>query len=497
MANLFCIALNNTIDTFGTFLSSIGIYRQPESKAIGSSSHAKRIRRASSDLLLVVQINESKIAIHNEKLIGRSGLLKCSSQSESPNLSKTLCTISKQKQMLELSRHIQDIAKVLKRMCFPVTLESAECFSVLAANRFQYEKVLSYFSFGEMIAKGGFGKVCDLLPADFDKHVLHTHDFQKGLVGKLSDPYEYQNKRKRFEQSFAARNEIALIFRIQKAYSTYSGYAEMGKKFLPTYRFIATHEEEGVLKSCLIVMDHLGMDLFYKLKEGDKYPFTMHQFSLLSLRMIYALSFLHENNIIHRDFKCENVFEQGHLADFGNAVAIESNAKIFGMVGTSRIMSPSMILDASYGKETDIWSLGCTIFEVYTEVPIFPDLESYSRCINFDSQRINHLMMIGERTARAPEEFLTGASEKVLRRLCIRGNTGTYKLKKTRDREKLKSIHEVMHEIGSKRGDQPLLIKQLTDIVLKCLHPIPRKRPSTKELIKGPYFQQLLSKKNI
>ncbi|XP_057303891.1 serine/threonine-protein kinase Nek2-like [Hydractinia symbiolongicarpus] len=82
------------------------------------------------------------------------------------------------------------------------------------------------------------------------------------------------------------------------------------------------------------------------------------------------------NTVLHRDLKPANVFLDGNknckLGDFGLARVLHhetSFAKTF--VGTPYYMSPELVNRSSYNEKSDIWSLGCLIYELCALLPPF------------------------------------------------------------------------------------------------------------------------------
>ena len=81
---------------------------------------------------------------------------------------------------------------------------------------------------------------------------------------------------------------------------------------------------------------------------------------------------MHLKNIIHRDIKPENIFigedDIFKLGDFG--IAKQGNVGTT-FAGTPLYMAPDVWLRNSYSLKADIWSLGCTIYEMVALKPPF------------------------------------------------------------------------------------------------------------------------------
>ena len=82
-----------------------------------------------------------------------------------------------------------------------------------------------------------------------------------------------------------------------------------------------------------------------------------------------ALAFMHSKRIMHRDIKPANIFicdnHTCKLGDLGLGRFIsQSSAAAYSEVGTPFYMSPEAITGAGYSFASDVWSLGCLVYEL-------------------------------------------------------------------------------------------------------------------------------------
>ncbi|KAJ9452840.1 Serine/threonine-protein kinase AFC1 [Diplonema papillatum] len=104
--------------------------------------------------------------------------------------------------------------------------------------------------------------------------------------------------------------------------------------------------------------------------------------ALLARNMAEALTFIHGKcALVHTDIKPDNILLDAlptkpglgpgfSLADFGNA-AFQGASNGTSLITTRPYRSPEVVLQRGWRHATDLWSLGCVLFEVYTGKHLF------------------------------------------------------------------------------------------------------------------------------
>jgi NIMA (never in mitosis gene a)-related kinase len=91
--------------------------------------------------------------------------------------------------------------------------------------------------------------------------------------------------------------------------------------------------------------------------------------------MLSAITYLHENNIMHRDLKSANVFLNKDftikLGDMNVSKVVNSRNLNYTQTGTPYYASPEVWKDEPYDFKSDIWSLGCVLYEMICLKPPF------------------------------------------------------------------------------------------------------------------------------
>ena len=92
------------------------------------------------------------------------------------------------------------------------------------------------------------------------------------------------------------------------------------------------------------------------------------------IQIVRGLKALHDRKILHRDMKSANIFlyrdMQAKLGDL-NVSKIVKKGLSYTQTGTPYYASPEVWKDQPYDSKSDIWSLGCVIYEMTTLKPPF------------------------------------------------------------------------------------------------------------------------------
>lgn len=103
--------------------------------------------------------------------------------------------------------------------------------------------------------------------------------------------------------------------------------------------------------------------------------FDDHSTQFYSAEIILALEYLHGKGVIHRDLKPENILldEAGHIkiTDFGTAKLLAGDDRASSFVGTAEYVSPELLQDKVAFKSSDLWALGCIIYQLLAGRPPF------------------------------------------------------------------------------------------------------------------------------
>mmetsp|Transcript_15007 Transcript_15007/g.22900 ORF Transcript_15007/g.22900 Transcript_15007/m.22900 type:complete len:460 (+) Transcript_15007:458-1837(+) len=233
----------------------------------------------------------------------------------------------------------------------------------------------------------------EFLPLVQEKNILRVNAasyLKLGVMGKGGSSKVYRALAK--DYSVVAIKKVKIAHLDKKAIDGYANEIALLKKLRGNPAIIQMHDSDVDMKrkAIFLVMEIGEVDLNNVLQQkvlqsnygnGKGEPKLNINFIRLTWQqMLSAVHSIHEERIIHGDLKPANfLFVRGtlKLIDFGIAKAIQSedttNIYRDSQIGTLNYMSPEAILDTGsesgearmkIGRASDIWSLGCILYQM-------------------------------------------------------------------------------------------------------------------------------------
>ncbi|ROQ72743.1 Serine/threonine-protein kinase PknB [Streptomyces sp. ADI92-24] len=138
-------------------------------------------------------------------------------------------------------------------------------------------------------------------------------------------------------------------------------------------------EHEGVLYLVMELLD--GRNLSQLLEDNEQHPLPVDDVVDIAEQVADALGYTHQQGIVHRDLKPANIMRLADgtvkICDFGIArlghdISVTSRLTGVGIaMGTPHYMSPEQISGGQIDHRSDLYSLGCVLYEIATGAPPF------------------------------------------------------------------------------------------------------------------------------
>uniref|UniRef100_A0A1A8MNH9 Serine/threonine-protein kinase Nek4 n=2 Tax=Nothobranchius pienaari TaxID=704102 RepID=A0A1A8MNH9_9TELE len=200
--------------------------------------------------------------------------------------------------------------------------------------------MMDRYLFIRVVGKGSYGEV---------NLVKHKTDRKQYVIKKLNLTTSSKRERRSAEQ------EAQLL-------------SQLRHPNIVTYR----ESWEGNDCQLYIVMGFCeGGDLYHRLKQQKGALLPEKQVVEWFVQIAMALQYLHERNILHRDLKTQNIFLTKtniiKVGDLGIARVLENQSDMAStLIGTPYYMSPELFSNKPYNHKSDVWALGCCVYEMAT-----------------------------------------------------------------------------------------------------------------------------------
>mmetsp|Transcript_3140 Transcript_3140/g.5838 ORF Transcript_3140/g.5838 Transcript_3140/m.5838 type:complete len:891 (+) Transcript_3140:102-2774(+) len=245
----------------------------------------------------------------------------------------------------------------------------------------------------------------DFLKIVCEKNILYVNHIpyvKLGVIGKGGSCKVYRTLSR--DRNIVAIKKVKIAGMARKSIEGYANEIALLRRLRGNPAIIQLYDSEVDVqrKAIYLVMEPGEVDLNYVLQQQGKHSgnghlggVNMNFIRLTWQQMLTAVHCIHEERIIHGDLKPANfLFVKGvlKLIDFGIAKAIQTddttNIHRESQVGTLNYMSPESILDSGKGKNgalmkcgkpSDVWSLGCILYQMcYSKTP-FADLQMFPK----------------------------------------------------------------------------------------------------------------------
>ncbi|KZT11177.1 kinase-like protein [Laetiporus sulphureus 93-53] len=255
-------------------------------------------------------------------------------------------------------------------------------------------------------------------------------------------------------------------------------------------RLERTFEHRGHL--CL-VFESMSMNLRDVVKRfGKDVGLNIKAVRAYAHQLFLALSLLRKCNIMHADIKPDNILVNDQktllkLCDLGSASDASEN-EITPYLVSRFYRAPEIILGVPYDPALDIWSVGCTLYELYTGKILFPGRSNNHMLLlmmelkgRFNSKMIKRARF-GNLYFNDLGAFQSVEKDRV---------TGTDVIRQVHITAPVKDLRQRLMPPASVKlkDDEAKMLTSFIDLLDKCLALDPAKRITPKEALIHPFIR--------
>ncbi|KAL0484138.1 serine/threonine-protein kinase [Acrasis kona] len=246
-----------------------------------------------------------------------------------------------------------------------------------------------------------------------------------------------------------------------------------------------------------LVFESLDLDLRNILKkygreQGRQVGISMQAVLLYAKQLFTALLHLKKNHILHADIKPDNILvnekrNSVKLCDFGSGSDISDNA-ITPYLVSRFYRAPEIVLGMKYDYGIDIWSIGCSLFELFTGEILFASRDNND--LLYKVQQVKgsfNQKMLKKCTFR--EKHFDGNGDFMYRQVDV--VTGNYMIRRMTGVPRTRDIKSLLFDanMDGEQGDTRRRIIQFADLLEKCLTLDPAKRITVQDALEHDFLK--------
>ena len=250
-----------------------------------------------------------------------------------------------------------------------------------------------------------------------------------------------------------------------------------------------------------LVFENLSADLREVLKKfGRNVGLNLKAIRAYAQQMFLALSHLKKCEVLHADLKPDNILvnhERSRLkiCDLGTAAKAQ-DAEITPYLVSRFYRAPEIILGIPFDYAIDMWSIGCTLFELYTGRILFTGSDNNQMLRTIQECRGKFPKRLIQRSSLAGKHFVGGDPDYIFysqERDKITGNT----VARPMNFNRTTPGHDLKARLtANAKGMSPAEIKELNvfvDLLDKCLQLDPARRISPNDALRHPFIQHVVA----
>ena len=135
-------------------------------------------------------------------------------------------------------------------------------------------------------------------------------------------------------------------------------------------RYYDSFEENNYLNIVMEYCDGGDLSQFIEKNKETKKLLEENMIWNIFIKITIGLAALHKSKILHRDLKSLNIFLTKNLdikiGDFGVAKILTTTGFAKTIIGTPYYLSPELCDELPYNDKSDVWALGCILYELCT-----------------------------------------------------------------------------------------------------------------------------------